>query len=61
MHALCDLTPFFLKVADTASGYTRTLTYDTLGRLSETATTPGTGADTYYEKQTYDAYGRPHQ
>ena len=37
------------------------MTYDGLGRLSVTAVTPGTGADTYYEKQTYDAYGRPHQ
>ena len=26
-----------------------------------TALTPGTGADTYYSKQTYDQYGRPYQ
>lgn len=48
-------------VTDTESDYTRTLTYDTLGRLSVTSITPGSGADTYYEKQTYDGYGRPHQ
>ena len=48
-------------MTDTQSSYTRALTYDTRGRLSVTSITPGTGAGAYYEKQTYDAYGRPHQ
>ena len=48
-------------VADTVSGHTRTLRYDTLGRLSVTATVPGTGAATYYAKQTYDGVGRAYQ
>ena len=50
-----------VAVEDTESDYTRTLTYDSLGRVAVTAITPGTGADTYYEKQTYDGYGRPYQ
>ena len=29
--------------------------------MSETAVTPGTGAGTYHERQTYDGYGRPYQ
>ena len=50
-----------VAVEDTESDYTGALTYDSLGRVAVTAITPGTGADTYYEKQTYDGYGRPYQ
>lgn len=46
-------------VSDTVSGYSRTLRYDGLGRLS--VTVPGTGAATYYAKQTYDGVGRAYQ
>ena len=49
------------QVTDPVSGYTRTLTYDSLGRPAVTALTPGAGADTYYSRQTYDGVGRPYQ
>ena len=50
------------SVTDTVSGYRRTVSYDTLGRASVTSTDPGTGTDdTYYDKQTYDGYGRVYQ
>ena len=53
-------------VSDSVSGYTRRHSYDTLGRVSVTATTVRTGAlasteQTWYSKQTYDAYARPYQ
>ena len=48
------------SVSDTVSGYLRTVSYDTLGRASVTSTDPGTD-DTYYDKQTYDGYGRVYQ
>ena len=48
------------SVTDTVSGYLRTVGYDTLGRASVTSTDPGTD-DTYYDKQTYDGYGRVYQ
>ena len=40
--------------------YTRTHTYDSLGRPATTTHNPGTD-ETYYSKQTWDAYGRVHQ
>ena len=50
------------SVTDTVSGYRRTVGYDTLGRASVTRTDPGTDdTDTYYDKQTYDGYGRVYQ
>ena len=50
------------SVTDTVSGYRRTVGYDTLGRASVTSTDPGTDEDnTYYDKQTYDGYGRVYQ
>ena len=50
------------SVEDTVSGYRRTVGYDTLGRASVTSTDPGTDEDnTYYDKQTYDGYGRVYQ
>ena len=48
------------SVTDTVSGYLRTVSYDTLGRVSVASTDPGTD-DTYYDKQTYDGYGRVYQ
>ena len=47
------------SVQDTISGYIRVVTYDTLGRASESTTTlDGT---TYREKSTFDQYGRAFQ
>ena len=49
------------EVSDSVSGYRRSVSYDSLGRADVTGITPGAGADTYYEKQTYDGYGRSYQ
>ena len=56
-HGLGQLT----AAADAVSGYEKRLTHDRLGRLSETATRPGTGNGWHYEKTTYDGYGRVFQ
>ena len=49
------------QVSDYQSGYERWMTYDDKGRVDVTETRPGWDDDTYYEKQTYDQYGRPYQ
>ncbi|MDE0155657.1 MAG: polymorphic toxin type 44 domain-containing protein [Gammaproteobacteria bacterium] len=54
------------KVTDTHTGYARRHRYDTLGRAALTDTTVRTGATpgteaTWYSRQTWDGYGRPHQ
>ena len=49
------------RVSDDASGYSKTLTYDTLGRVSTAETVPGTGNGTHHEKTSCDEYGRVFQ
>ena len=47
------------SVQDIYSGYLRSILYDSLGRVDETATNFDGGI--YYERATYDQYGRPYQ
>ena len=54
------------QVTDTHTGYARRHRYDALGRAALTDTTVRIGATagseaTWYSRQTWDAYGRPHQ
>ena len=47
------------NVQDMYSGYLRTIMYDSLGRVDEVVTYFDAGV--YFERSTYDQYGRPYQ
>ena len=49
------------EVTDSKSGYRKVHAYDAHGRPDTTATTPGTGNGTHYERTTYDQFGRVFQ